>query len=75
MNGKVKTNTVGYKDILAEARKLYPAADQVIDIVVDYETKEIDTDYSLLMTDKESDSSSAQLPTPDLRSISTDFRS
>lgn len=56
VNGKVKTNTVGYKDILAEARKLYPAADQVIDIVVDYETKEIDTDYSLLMTDKESDS-------------------
>ncbi len=57
VNGKIKTNKVGYKDILAEARRLYPAADQVIDIVVDYETKEIDTDYALLMTDAESTSS------------------
>ncbi|MGN0906455.1 MAG: hypothetical protein ACI4NM_04845 [Bullifex sp.] len=56
VNGKIKTNKVGYKDILAEARRLYPSTDQVIDIVVDYETKEIDTDYSLLMTDAESTS-------------------
>lgn len=48
VNGKIKTTGVGYKDILAEAKKLYPATDKVIDIIVDYETKELDVDYSAL---------------------------
>ena len=39
---------IGYKDILAAAIEAYPDADQVVDIITDYETHTADSDYGTL---------------------------
>lgn len=45
VNGRVKIGGIGYKDLLDAAVAKYPATDQVIDIIVDYKTVELDTDF------------------------------
>lgn len=45
IDGEVKIGGIGYKDLLAAAMELYPEADQVINIITDYETQEYTVAY------------------------------
>lgn len=45
---QVRIGGIGYKDILAAAIEAYPDADQVVDIITDYETHTADSDYGTL---------------------------
>ena len=45
---QVRIGGIGYKDILAAAIEAYPDADQVVDIITDYETQTADSDYGTL---------------------------
>ena len=44
VDGKIEVGGIGYKDILKAAIDLYPEADQVINIITDYETVEYTID-------------------------------
>ena len=48
IDGEVRIGGIGYKDILASAIAAYPATDQVVDIVTDYETHTAESDYGTI---------------------------